>query len=49
MLSRWKERAEPAGNPGAAPELESASKAAIFDFIDNQLGRGGGPGKTGEP
>ncbi|MGW5748225.1 type I polyketide synthase [Amycolatopsis sp. NPDC003861] len=41
MLSRWKERTD----PGAGPALPAGSAAALFDFIDNQLGRG----KTGEP
>ncbi|MET8852027.1 type I polyketide synthase [Amycolatopsis sp. NPDC004625] len=41
MLSRWKERTDPV----AGPEVPAASTAALFDFIDNQLGRG----KTGEP
>ncbi|UOZ02752.1 type I polyketide synthase [Amycolatopsis sp. WQ 127309] len=39
MLSRWKERPATAGDADAATELRTASTAAIFDFIDNQLGR----------
>jgi acyl transferase domain-containing protein/acyl carrier protein len=46
MLSRWKERSGPRAPAAAAPRLETASTAALLDFIDRELGRG--EGKSGE-
>ncbi|HKS48030.1 MAG TPA: beta-ketoacyl reductase, partial [Amycolatopsis sp.] len=38
MLSQWKDRSKSA-RPDVAERLETASAAALFDFIDNELGR----------
>ncbi|UJW29895.1 SDR family NAD(P)-dependent oxidoreductase [Saccharothrix sp. AJ9571] len=44
MLSRWKERSAAGESTEVADKLRSASTAALFEFIDNELGGG----KTGE-